>query len=303
MSAANIKVEAMIAYYGVDTFQKEKVICRGDSAALPLAGKRFFIYTAANVKHGFYFYTGSDPAPVVPGVTMHGIVFTALDSALVIAGLVQAAIDGISASFDATVSGNVVTFTHVLKGYASSAEDGVLTFATQFGLTIEEQGDTEDALGCVDGDIELKFAESFVDVKCHDTGTTPIAQLKTGVSNVEATLNLLETTEAQMKKLFTKTNGSFTPNGGTEVYGMGTYKNFENMFKFAKPLRLHPARLLAGDRSGDFTFHKAIPNLEGLTFSGEAVFKIPAKFKVFPAEGINARVNYFSIGDSTQNLG
>jgi len=102
--------------------------------------------------------------------------------------------------------------------------------------------------------------------------------------------------------MFVKSGGSFTPDGGTEVFGMGTFKNFENMFKFASKLRLHPVRLLDGDLSSDYTFHKAIPNLTGVTFSGENVFTLPLTFKIYPAEGVDSRVNYFSIGDGSQSL-
>jgi len=309
MGAENIKVEPMIVYYGENTAQKEKIIISPSLTKASLAEKYFTMYAkvgAAIVMHVFWFKTQvGDVAPVVAGATIHEVdisdvgVVTIQDCAAELEDVISA----MTGIYTSSISGLEITVTHVVMGYAPAAEDGKQTdLSTQFGFELMVQGDVEDELGCIEGDIETTFEESFLDVTCHSEGVTPVAQLKTGVSSVEITLSLEETTKAQMQKMFTKTNGSFIPEGGTEVFGMGTYKNFENMFKFATKLRLHPKRLLAGDRRDDITFHKAIPNLSGLTFSGEAVFTIPVTFKVFPAPGIDSRVNYFAIGNSTQSL-
>lgn len=247
----------------------------------------------------------SSTPPVLPDATLHEVdiadplIVTVQD----IAAELTSVIDALTAVYSASVVNNVITVDHEVVGYAPSmhdAKDALKT--TDFGFEILVQGDTEDELGCIDGDIEVAFEESFIDVQCHAEGITPVAQLKNGVSSVEVTMNLEETTKEKMKKMFVKSGGSFIPDNGSEVFGMGTFKNFENMFKYATKLRLHPARLLPGDRSEDYTFHKAIPNLTGLTFSGENVFTLPITFKVYPAEGIDSRVNYFSIGDGSQNL-
>lgn len=299
MGAANIGVKAVKVMYGEDVAQIEKIITRADTALETLNNKWFMLYTPAGAKHVFYFDTGTAVAPVVPDATVHQVVIVALDSAAAVATALNGVINPLT-PFNSVVSGNEITVTHGSTGYASQALDGAAP--TQFGLEIVVQGDLVVDLGCMEGNIEVAFEESFLDVKCHESGVTPIAQLKTGVSNVEITMSALETTKAQLKKLFTYTGGSFTPTNGTEVFGMGTYKNFENMFKYAKKLVLHPVNRLAGDKSEDLTFHKAIPNLSGLTFSGEETFKVPLTFKVFPAENVNSRVNYWSYGDGSQNL-
>lgn len=302
MTAVNIKVEPMKVFYGEDTFQVEKIICHADSVLTPLNNKYFLLYTPAGLKHAFWFNVAAGgTAPTVPDATLHEVAIGALDSSSAVATDLEAVIEAVT-GYDSTVSGNEVTVTHTSVGYASSAQDGLTTEATLFGFQIVTQGETAAELGCIDGDIEVAFEETFAEVKCHDTGTTPVASLKTGVSNVEVTFSALETTPAQLKKLFVKTNGSFTPESGTEVYGMGTFKNFENMFKYASKLRLHPARLLVGDLSEDWTFHKSIPKLTGITFSGENPLTLPIAFEVFPDETKNPRVNYFSIGDGSQSL-
>ena len=308
MGVENIKVEAMKVIYGTDVAQQEKITIRSGIVKSSLAGKYFNIYAlVAGViqRHVFWFdTTGSDTAPTVADATLHEVDISAgaIDTVAEIANELKLVIDAM-AQYVATVSNNVVTVTHSNMGYAPSAHDAKQPLlVTNFGFEILVQGDSEDELGCIEGDIEVSFEESFLDVTCHAEGTTPVAQLKNGVSSVEVTLNLQETTAEKLKKMFVKSGGSFIPENGTEVFGMGTFKNFENMFKYATKLRLHPVRLLDGDLSGDYTFHKAMPNLTGLTFSGENVFTLPITFKVYPAEGIDARVNYFSIGDGSQSL-
>lgn len=309
MGVENIKIEAMKVFYGLDTKQVEKITIRAGIVKANLAGKYFHTYAVVAgviVKHVFWFnVSGADAAPTVPDATLHEVDISdvGIDTVAEIAAELQGVIDAMTAVYSATVVNNVITVSHEVVGYAPSMHDAKNPAkVTNFGFEIVTQGDTEDELGCIDGDIEVSFEESFVDVNCHAEGTTPVAQLKNGVSSVEVTMNLEETTLEKMRKMFTKSGGSFIPDGGSEVFGMGTFKNFENMFKYATKLRLHPARLLEGDLSNDYTFHKAIPNLSGLTFSGENVFTLPITFKVYPAEGIDSRVNYFSIGDGSQSL-
>lgn len=309
MGVENIKVEAMTVYYGENVAQSEKITLRAGIAKASLAGKYFHQYALAAgviVKHVFWFQvTGTDTAPAITDATLHEVDISAgaIDTIPEIATELATVISGIADFASAVAVNNVVTTVLDETGYVPAAHDAKNPLkVTQFGFEIVAQGDTEDELGCIDGDIEVAFEESFIDVNCHAEGVTPVAQLKNGVSSVEVTLNLQETTKEKLKKMFVKSGGSFTPDGGTEVFGMGTYKNFENMFKYAAKLRLHPVRLLDGDRSEDFTFHKALPNLTGLTFSGENVFTLPVTFRVYPAQGIDSRVNYFAIGDGSQSL-
>lgn len=305
----NIKVEAMKVFFGADTKQVEKIKVPLGISKVSLTEKCFVLYKiVAGVisKEGYWFNVGgSDTAPSVADITMNEVdisgvgVVTAQD----IAEEIQAVIDAQTAIFSATVSSNEVTVSHEVEGYTPGAHDALVTAdAALLAYEILVQGDKEEDVGCIDGDIEVAFEESFIDVNCHAEGVTPVAQIKNGVSNVEVTLNLEETSMTQLRKMFTKTGGSFVPNNGSELFGMGTYKIFENMFKYATKLRLHPAALALTDKSRDLTFHKALPNLTGITFSGENVFMLPVTFKVFPAEGVNTRVNYFSYGDSSQSL-
>jgi len=311
MGVENIKVQPMVAFYGEDKFQKEKIVISPATTKASLAGKYFHTYVTSLLgvitKHVFWFdTTGTDVAPVLPDATLHKVDISAgtIDTVAEYATELASAIAAVAAAFSAAVAtNNVIEFTHTVKGYAPAAHDAKNSLkVTNFGFQLLVQGEVEVEIGCVEGNIAVAFQETFVDVKCHDNGATPVAQLKTGVESVEVTMTLLETTQAKLKAMLVKSNNSFIPDGGTELFGMGTYKTFENMFKYASKLRLHPKGLLAGDKSEDMNFPKAMPNLTGIDFSGEEVLKLPVTFKIYPAQDLDSRINFWFYGDGSQNL-
>ena len=310
MGVENIKVEPMIVIYGEDKFQKQKIVISPSILKVDLAAKYFHTYAllaGVIVKHVFWFdTTGTDVAPTLPDAILHKVDISAapIDTVAEYATALASAIALVSTAFSsATAVNNEVTYTNFVKGYAPASHDAKnLLKITNFGFQILIQGEVEAEIGLVEGNIKVSFKETFVDVKSHDNGATPIAQLKTGVEGVEVALDLLETVKEKIKAILVKTNNSFIPDGGTELIGMGTYKQFENMFKYASKLRLHPKRLLAGDRSEDMNFPKSMPNLEGIDFSGEEVLKLPVKFKVYPAQDLDSRISFWFIGDGSQTL-
>jgi hypothetical protein len=310
MGVENIKVEPMLVTYGESKNQVEKVIISPAITKASLAGNYFHLYAVSLLgvisKHVFWFdTTGTDVAPLLSDATLHAVDISAgaIDTVAEIAAELDTVISAVAGIYTATSLNNEVTVTHVVAGYAPAAHDAKNPLKlTNFGLQLITQGEVAVELGCLEGNIGVAFTESYIDVKCHSNGATPVAQLKTGVESVEVTLNLLETTKQQIKTMLVKSNGSFIPDGGSELMGMGTFKSFENMFKYASKLRLHPKRLLAGDLSEDWNFPKAMPNLTQIDFSGEEVLKLPLTFKVYPAENIDSRINYWFIGDGSQNL-
>lgn len=301
MGVENIKVEAMLATYGEDTYQVEKITCVADVAS-SLNNKYFYMYSSAGVKHYFWFNVaaaGVDPAPDA-NATGHVVAIAANATASAVATALEAVIEAVT-GFDSVPVGAVITVTQNAYGYASAAQDPA-TGGTGFGLELVTQGDLAEAIGCVNGDMEASWDDNVVEVKCHDTGATVVSKIKTGAGAVTFKLSLLETTKAKLKKVFTKGGGSFTPPGGTEVFGLGTYKDFSNLFKYSKKLTLHPVRLLAGDKTEDVNMWKAFPRINTLTWSGENVFEIPLEFDVFVDSTKNDRINLFAIGDGSQTL-
>ena len=304
MGVANIRVEPMIATYGEDTAQVETITTVADVAS-SLQNKYFFLSTSAGVKHYFWFNVatlGTDPAPA--GATGHAVALSANDTAAAVATALELIIDG-TTGFDSTVSGNVITVTHTVTGYAMPGLNAQGASTPGFAFAVTTQGDLAQEVGCVQGDMEIAFEESYVDVTCHDTGATIGTQIKNGITNCEVTMSLQETTKANLKKMFVKSGNSFIPEGAsaTEVFGVGSSKDFQNIYVYAKKLVLHPKRLLASDKTEDITFFKAFPVLSSMVLSGENVRVLPVTFKVYPDTSIVDRVNLFAIGDSTQSLG
>lgn len=298
----NIKVEAMVAYYGEDDFQVQTATFKPDVAG-SLQSAAFLFYKPDNTAHYAWFNlstAGVDPA--IPGATGHAIAASLNASAATLATAAAAVITAVT-GFDAAASGKVVTITNTDLGYAPPLRDPA-TGGSGFGFKTTVQGDLKEPVGCVEGEIAVTFAENMIDVKCHDTGSTIITQLKSGWGSIELAMNLEETTLALLKKMFVKAGGSFLPvgAGATELFGIGTAKQFENAAVYAKKLTLHPRRLLDNDVSEDWTVWKAYPMLEGATFSGEKVFTLPVKFKAYLDETKPRELQYLAIGDATQSL-
>lgn len=301
MDIANIKVEPMSATWGEDTYQVETIQCVADSSD-SLDGTYFFMTLPDGTRHHFWFNTSggsaTDPAP--GGSTAQVVAITTGATAAAVATALEAVIEAVS-GLNSEVSGSTVTVTHSNYGYAQPAVDGGAPTGFTFAVTTE--GDTALDLGHLDGDLELMVAEDLLDVTSQQRGTNVLSQIRTG-KQVEVTLNLQETAIAQLKKMFRAPGGSLTPAGagGTEVVGMGTYKDFTQTYNQAKKLYLHPAALSASDKTRDYTFHKAYPILDSIAFSGENKLTVPVTFKCYPKESLNNRVEYFAFGDGSQTL-
>lgn len=295
---ANIKIEPMVATWGEDVSMVETITCVADSSS-SLNNKYFFFYTPAGAKHYIWIdvaSAGTDPS--IAGATAHEVDISEDATASAVATAVEAVIEAVT-GFASEVSGAVITVTHETAGYCQAAHDG----NSGFSFAVTTDGDAEADLGFVDGDIELAISENLADITAHEHGSNVLSQIRTG-KVVEVTINLKETSVAQLKRLFVQGSGSFTPTGvgGTEVSGWGTQKDFTQTINEAKKLVLHPKVLGSGDLSRDFTFHLAYPMLESLNFSGENILMVPVTFKVYPKLTLNNRVEYFSFGDGSQTL-
>lgn len=298
-TVTNVKIEPMQVWYGVDTAQVVTVTTRPDVSS-DLQNDYFFLYHPSASYYVWYNVGGAgvDPAPAG---TWTGIMIaiSANATAAAVASATQTAVDAL-ANFIATVSGNIVTITNSVVGYASEPHEGV---GTGFSFGVSTAGNSEAEVGFCDGEIEVTVEEDLVDVTAHQTGTNVLSQIRTG-KTVEAAITLKETTLAQLKKMFVNAGGSFTPVGanGSSVFGWGLGKDFQQTYAQASKLRFHPQVLPSGDKSRDITFHKAYPMLEGITFSGEDILTLPVNFKVYPDTSLNGAVELFVVGDGSQTL-
>jgi hypothetical protein len=292
-NSANIKIEAMDVYFGEDTAQVERITC---PAATSLNNKYILIgdthYAWFNVNSG-----GTDPA--LAGLTDLEVAVATAATASQVATALSAAIDG-DAAFTSTAANERVTLTYVATGYKTRVRDGN---TSGFSYEVLTYGDTERNVGYIDGEIELSgFGEDLEPVTAQQRGSTIITHLRKGQPELSATINFKETTPEQLRAILLSSGGVHIPDGvgSTELLGLGIDRQFTSTYAQAKKLRLHPIRKIETDLSEDWTFWKAYPALDTLTFSGEAAFVIPASFMVYPDETKPREIQYLAIGDSSQ---
>jgi len=102
-----------------------------------------------------------------------------------------------------------------------------------------------------------------------------------------------------LKEIFKIYGGTFTPGGGTEVFGMGTAKVGANLLPDAARLRMSPVTA-ANDNLGDVNLMLALPVPDSLVFSGENPRVLSATWTGFLDESIDSRVSQLLFGDATQ---
>lgn len=301
-TVSNIKVEPVNVSFGEDVMQVEKITCVADVAS-SLNSKYFVFYTTGGTKNYAWFdvnSAGVDPA--VSGGTGYEVNLGVADSATAVATALAAVLTAV-AGFDATSDGAVVTLTATTAGYAKPAHEGAA--ATGFSFETLVYGDTAIDLGYCDSAVEKAHEENYVDVTSHQTGSQILSQIHTG-NTAGLTLNLKETSVAQLRKILLAEGNSLIPDGtgvsSTEVMGYGTAQQFKQTLGRARKLKLHPTTLAPSNLSRDVTFWKAFPKVSGLSFSGEEILLLPVEFMIYPDYTKDSRINMYVIGDSTQTL-
>lgn len=231
-----------------------------------------------------------DPAPV--GKTAIAVAVTTGDSAATIASAAQAAIDA-EGDFGASVDGTVVTVKNASVGAVvdpADVDSGVVVSVCRRGKNYN--------LGLLDGDVELTFSPSNFIVQAHQTGVTPRAALYQGIETLEATTSLLETQQSNLKELYNIYGGAFTPPAGTEVFGVGTNKQGQNLLVDAARLVLRPVN--AANNLQDTNVMLTIPVPDTLLFSGENPRTLSVTWQGFIDESKDSRVSALLFGDASQ---
>lgn len=258
-------------------------------------GTYFELYLADG--SGFYVWGDDsvevDPAPA--GLTAIPVTVTGdSDTAATLATAAQAAIDAV-AGFSAVVSGSTIVDIR-RDDFGSVQPIGQATFTGQI-ITVRTGKDYD--LGLLDGDVEFSFAPSNFIVQAHQTGVTPRAALFQGAETVEVTTTLLETQTSRLKEIYDVYGGAFTPGAGTEVFGVGTSKQGENLLVDAARLKLRPVN--AVDATSDTVVMLCIPIPDTLTFSGENPRTLSVTWQGFVDDSFaNAETNIIAFGDVEQ---
>ena len=285
-SANNIEISPMNVFWRIE--QQDQVTTVADVAD-SLDGKYFLLGDS------FYVWmdgpVAADPAPA--GRTGIAVAYTANDSAATIAGLIQAAVD-LNANFSATVSGAAVTITAAAVGDVAAAVD----VDSGFSFVKCREGRNLD-LGLLDGDVEVSPSVTKLDITAHQTGTTPIASLFQG-NEVAVTTTLQETQFSQLKEFFRSMGGTFTPSGGTEVFGLGSVKQGDNLLIDAARLTMVPVG--AANNLSNVTFWLAYPVIDSIVYSGENARTMSVTWTTYNDSSKDSNVSHVCFGDETQAI-
>ena len=291
-NVANIKLEPCDATWEIE--EKWDITAVADVSS-SLNNKYFVIRNGADAKFHVWFNVasgGTDPAPA--NSTAIVVAISANATASTIATAVAAAVDA-NAHFLATSSGAVITITAAVAGQSTDWAD----FNTTFEFVQVQDGGSL-ALGYLEGDIEVTFEETQLDINAHQTGTTILASLRQGLVN-NVSLTMKEADYAKYKELMLGTaGGAYTPSGGTEVFGWGTASLGANTIVKARRLVLHPVALGSGVKTRDLCFWKSYALPDSLTISGENPKTLSLSFKVYKDDSKPEAVNQFVFGDWSQ---
>lgn len=300
LNAANITIKPMRVFFGEDVTQSFTVSCEADVAS-SLQNAYFFFYIG-NTKHHLWYNvggTGVDPAP--SGSTPVVAAIAANDTATTVATVTAAAINAL-AGISATSSTSIVSAELATAGLVRSPHRGVGLANTEFKVT--RYGSTEFEVGFVDEEITMSTEEQSVDVTANQTGGSVIGAFSIGRS-MEVGMTLKETSLDQLKRMYLLGGGDSTSGqgaAGTEVFGYGTDKVFQNQFSAARKLRMHPVQLPLGDTSQDVTYFKAYPQIGEEVFKGQDIYQLPVTFRVFPDFTKVGAARYMVIGNGAQTF-
>ena len=291
----NIKVEPMDITWEIEEQTQIQLVA---DVADSLDGTYFTLATGGSETATHYvWYDGvaaADPAPA--GLTAVPVAYTTGDSASTLAGLTATAIDGVSGLGAVDNGDGTVTVTADTAGLTFDTAD----VDTGFTMVKCQDGGTT-TLGLLDGDIEVAFEQSLLDITAHQTGTTLRGQLLQGLS-AEVSLTLKETDKAKLKEVFSTggPGGTYTGASSDELFGWGSSKQGQNTFTQGRRLTMHPVRLAAGDKGDDFVFWKTYPMPESLTFSGENAEVVSVTFKAYIDENKPSGISLWAQGNWDQ---
>lgn len=155
-------------------------------------------------------------------------------------------------------------------------------------------------LGSTSGGIELSTEVQATDIITDQDGTAPVDAYQTGVT-LSVAVTLLELNAANYNAMIGDATGAnYTPSSGTEVSGYGSSRDFTSMLSRCQELKLKPVG--ASDDTTNWTFFKAIPVVDSLSFAPDAAKTMSMTFRIFKDTTKQAAISYGCYGDATQDL-
>ena len=282
----------------------QKTVCvtaaEGRQIASDYADASFTITDAQGIEYVVWYNndgTGSF-TPTPPQVGIEVIISSADSIESVIAGT-AAAINN-EAGLCAFVSPvDKKSFIYKVLEYAPApdpVDGGASVVLTDHEFDTIKEGFFED-LGATEGDIDISYNPTFLDITCHQTGTQLIAQNLTGLQP-EVSITFKECREGVFDKLITQALGGQCEEGGSTIKGFGTAKNGINALTLSSRLILKPVENDAGDFTGSYAFLSALPLVDSTLFSGENVATITATFRAYVDQTAKCtETNIVAVGD------
>lgn len=297
--STKIKGQPRRIFVGESKMQVEKITCVADVSS-SLQNKAFFFHDKAGAKHYAWFNVGGAGAdPAFPGWTAHPVAISASATAAQVATALAAVLTAIT-GFDATADGDTVTLSHTVAGDAQPARDALDSDdQTGFSFEVLTRGETEEEVGSTQDDIDVSGLQAqTLEVKEHQSGSTPIARIVTGYDSPQFEITMQETDKAAIKRaLAWAGQESLTPeaSGGTELLGIGQPALGKSNPR--RRVRLHPVAKGVSDYSEDLTFWACEINLQSLLFASEAVSTQTLQFTAYPDTSKLARIQFGVYGD------
>ena len=155
-------------------------------------------------------------------------------------------------------------------------------------------------LGKTSGGVEIAVEVQSTDIVTDQDGTAAVDAYQTGTA-LTVSVTLLELNAANYNAMIgDATGGNLTPAAGTEVNGYGSSRDFGSMLALCQELKLKPVG--AADETTNWTFFKAIPIVESLSFAPDAAKTMSVSFRIFKDSSKNSAISYGCYGDATQDL-
>ncbi len=148
-------------------------------------------------------------------------------------------------------------------------------------------------LGSTSGGVEIAVEVSSSDIVTDQDGLVDAYQ--TGVA-ITVSMTLMELNVANYNQMIATPTGGSAAGTDATVYGYGTSKNFTSMLAMAQQLRLRPVG--NSDNTEDWTFWKAVPIVDSLSFASDSANTMSVSFRCFPDSSKAAAVSLGCFGDN-----
>lgn len=293
----NFRIEAVNAFWG----KRNKTCVDTESASVASLDGLYFEISDLDTDYYVWFdLDGGSTDPAVSGKTGIEVDVATGMSAKQVADAIKAAVE--------------TPISSVKKFFASVQESGcvcisvfkygkVLNASTagNSGLTIETLIEGLGGfLGALASDPSMSLATESTTITQHQTGNIAVDEIVTGIT-AEVTLSLANASD-EIYELLIKGGygGSYTPSGGTTLYGAGGASIGKGASVSAGELNLVPVKIT--DNSRTFTLFQSVPSVSNITYSSTEQQALEVTFKGLLNPEINKEINLYAFGDPTQDL-